>query len=100
MIKDEIRTRYVEGLDILPRHMHGGISRYMERGVEPGGFLLKILQGRFSDAFVSADPENMAFEEEWSRFCSEFLPDDCHGSPLRVAAWMKMGGLDGYPNGQ
>ena len=100
MTKDAIRARYVEGLDLLPRHKHGGVSRYMERGIRPGDFLLCMLQGRTDEAKMRADAENRAFEKEWGTFLSDYLPEDCHGTPLKVEAWMKMGGLGGYPNGE
>lgn len=99
MTKDEIRARYVEGLDMLPRHMHGGVSRYIERGIRPGSFLLCMLQGHMEEAKLRADPENRAFEKEWGVFLSDHLPPDCHNTPLKVSAWMEMGGLSGYPEG-
>lgn len=97
MTHDEIRNRYVYGLDLLPRHMHGCISRYMESGIWPGDFLYSMLTGRTADARTLADEENRAFEKGWAEFIANYLPDVCRGSMLKVAAWVKMGGLEGYP---
>lgn len=98
MNKDQIRARYVEGLDTLPRHMHGGVSRYIERGIRPGDFLLCMLEGDMAGAQMRADPENRAFEKEWGVFLSDYVPIECHNTPEKVKAWMEHQGLSGLPD--
>jgi hypothetical protein len=44
----------VEALVELPNHLRGGLQRYLEAGIEPGGFLLACIEDRFSDAVARA----------------------------------------------
>lgn len=89
---------YKASLDLIPPHMHEGVIGHVEHGREVGGFLTKLLEGD-ETAWVSADRVNLAFRKEWGEFIDKHLPPACHGSPLKVAAWRKMGGLDGLPDG-
>lgn len=98
MSAEEIRTRYEDGLKLLPPHMHGGIIRYVERGIEPGTFLYSMLRGEIARAKMSADPANLACWSQWQTFLEAHLVPDCHGTPLKVSAWMKMKGLSGFPD--
>lgn len=97
--KAEIRAAYQEGLKNLPRHMHDGVTAYIEHGQEVGGFLTAMLEGDFVGGRFTADHLNVGHWEEWIAFLRDSLAPVCHGSPLKVAAWRKMGGLDGYPEG-
>jgi hypothetical protein len=97
--KAMIRAAYSQGLNLLPRHMHEGIRSHVEHGREVGGFLTAMLEGDEDRAWKSADNMNKASRDEWATFLANHLPAECHGSRLKVAAWRKMGGLDGLPGG-
>lgn len=100
MTKDAIRSLYAEHLVLLlPRHMHEGVRAYIEHGRETGGFLTALFEGDYERAKAVADFQNAAHWENWMDFVREFMPADACGSPLKVQAWRKMGGLDGYPDG-
>lgn len=99
MTKAEIISMLESGLDLIPTHMREGVRAHVEYGRETGGFLTALLEGDEA-AFRRADPVNLANADQWMRFLHHHLPADCHGSPGKVAAWRKMGGLDGYPDGQ
>lgn len=99
-IVEDIRLIYQAGFRLLPEHMHDGVTRYMERGIEPGSFLFSMLRGETARAMQAADPANKACKEEWLTFLTDCLPIKAHGSPHLVASWMKQGGLSGLPDGQ
>lgn len=93
----EIRMRIQDGLTLcrIPKHMHSGLTRYVERGVRPGDFLVLMLQGRIEHAAHFADPANMASMQSWETFLAQYMPDECHGDAIKVQAWLDRGGLDG-----
>lgn len=96
-VAEDIRLCYEAGLHLIPKHMHGGVVRYMESGIRPGDFLFLMLRGELDRAKLSADPANLACWREWGTFLSDHLPLTCHNTPLKVDAWMVMKGLSGMP---
>lgn len=96
----DIRQRVQDGLTLhIPKHMHGGLTRYVERGVRPGDFLLAFLQGRLDDAYQRADAMNRASWAGWENFGHEYLPTECHGSVKKVLDWIDQDGLAGMKDG-
>lgn len=96
MNRAEICQRLQDGLTLhIPNHMHGGLTRYVERGVRPGDFLLAFLQGRLDEAYQRADAMNRASWAGWENLAHDYLPPECHGSVEKVAAWMEHDGLFG-----
>lgn len=100
MTHDAIRQRLQDGLTLhIPKHMHGGITRYVERGVRPGDFLLAFLQGHIEDAYQRADDINRAAWSGWENLGHDYLPIECHNTPAKVIAWMGHEGLAGLTDG-
>lgn len=99
-VTEEMRLNYRRGLPLIPSHMHDGITRYMERGIRPGSFLLLMLRGELGAAKAHADPTNKACLPEWAVFFADHLPLKAYGTPLKVDAWIAMGGLAGLPDGE
>lgn len=85
-------------LDMLPEHMRGGMSRYMERGIPPGSFMTAILTNDFKEAFMRADAINKAHMVEWAEYVVNYMPADAHGSMQKVREWIERGGLVGKNN--
>lgn len=81
-------------IDQLPDHMHGGVYRYLEHGLAPGGFLEAVLSNDFYRACSRADSENLAFLGRYGALLSA-LPMVCWGTPERVQAWIEQGGFNG-----
>lgn len=96
-VAEDMRLCYEAGLHLIPKHMHGGVARYMEAGIRPGDFLLLLLRGEIERAEMSADGVNSFAMPEWRTFLADHLPLKAHGTPLAVEAWMAMGGLSGLP---
>lgn len=82
----------------IPEHMHGGVTRYIERGVRPGDFLFFLLQGK-QEAWHYADAANSNSRAGWGLFLNGCLPAACHGSVEKVNAWIEHDGLAGW-NGE
>ena len=84
------------GLELyLPKPLHNGMRHYLEQGIIPGSFLLAVLENDLMRAAAAADPwnrEELATVAEW---VTHEMPEESFGSPAKVAAWSKRGGLRG-----
>lgn len=94
-----IRTAYLSGMHLLPLHMREGITAYLEAGRPTGGFLTALLHGDHERAKAVADPENRRRWDAWMQFFLAHMPAKAFGTPAKVAAWRKMGGLSGMVDG-
>lgn len=68
---------------------------YIMEGIEPGGFLCRVLENDLVGAFSKADSLNAARLQDYARFLFSYAPRDCWGSRKIVDAWIKAGGLNG-----
>ena len=82
-------TRYAHvDYSRLPEHMQDGAREYVERGLEPGGFMLAVLCNDLTLAFGRADTINAAAMAEWARWLWNEAPSQCWGSRTKVEAWI------------
>jgi hypothetical protein len=81
--------------DRLPAHMQGDARAYVERGFPQGGFLTAVLSNDLVGAFSSADSVNAWAMQDWATWLYNDAPEQCHGSPEKVQAWIGRGGLQG-----
>jgi len=79
----------------IPERMMGGLKRFIDSGDIPCGFLCAVLENDLKDAVNRADDANLAILPAYSFFLYNDAPADCYGSPAKVAAWAKLGGLKG-----
>lgn len=87
---------YKDGLRLLPEHMRGAVTRYIDGGLpHMGGFLRAVMENNLSEAFGRADDINTAAMKNWVVFVHSYAPCGCHGSPERVKDWIERGGLVG-----
>lgn len=68
--------------------MIGGLMRYRDNRIPPGGFLRNVLENNLKMAVQSADSEN-----QWAlcaivNWCYNNLPAGSWGSPSAVTAWL------------
>lgn len=73
----------------IPKHMHGGVIRYVVYGIEPGHFLDALMSNDLKEAFGRADEENIAAMHAWIKWFYNEAPGTCWGSPERVDQWLK-----------
>lgn len=48
-----------EGYEAIPERLQGGLLRYIEHGIQPGGFLTAVLMNDLVGATRRADPESL-----------------------------------------
>lgn len=80
---------------IIPSHMHEGMKRWIENGIEPGGFLQSILKNDFMRAAQQADTTNQNFLFSYTVFLYNETPAFSHGSENNYNNWKSHRGLDG-----
>jgi len=80
---------------LLPEHMRGGMRRYIEQGILPGGFLQAVLSDSLSQSGMRADDVNRERLLDYAHFLYEEAPLACWGSEEAVRKWVEMGGLKG-----
>lgn len=49
-----------QGYEDIPERLQGGILRYVEHGIQPGGFLTAVIMNDLGNATGRADPESLA----------------------------------------
>jgi len=72
----------------IPGYMGGGITRYIEKGILPGGFLLAVLEHDLFEAVGRADDENLANLPAYVAYFYNEAPGACHGSRVKIAEWV------------
>lgn len=64
------------------------LKDYVERRIEPGGFLYAVLSNDLKGAFARADSYNRASLFQILQFCWMEIPATCWGSVEKVEAWL------------
>lgn len=80
---------------MLPAHMREGMQLWIERGIEPGSFLMAVLCNDLMGALGRADSTNINALKNYGMFLYNEVPSDCYGSPEKCEAWAERGGLIG-----
>ena len=75
--------------ELIPKRMQGGLKRYIEEGVTPGGFLVAVLENNLKEAFGRADQENQLIIRNYVEFLYNFAPGACWGSVEKVTNWIE-----------
>lgn len=71
------------------------LQLFVDQGIKPGGFLTAVLENNFMEAAGRADGYNQLHLHDWAMVIYNDTPSGCHGSPEKVAAWFRAGGLVG-----
>ena len=79
--------------ELIPDYMQGGLSRYLSRGIIPGGFLTAVLCNDLTEACAKADDRNRHRLYDYIYFLYNYAPHGSWGSPDNFAAWIERGGL-------
>lgn len=73
----------------VPIHDIDGLVRYAFEGVPVGDFLEAVLENNLMEAYGRADETNTYAMLQIVTFVYNYMPAPCHGSPEKVAAWIK-----------
>lgn len=88
-MRHKLDERYEAGLrQRIPARMIGGIMRYLEDGILPGGFLQAILKNDLVKACEHADDENKYLIWDYVNALYNYAPAEAWGSPEAVSRWM------------
>lgn len=79
----------------VPEHMQDGLRRYLDHGIEPGGFMIAVLSNDLRESFARADAINRERLFDIVCFLYADAPALCWGSPARVKEWINHRGLSG-----
>lgn len=81
--------------DQLPQHIRGSMRRYIESGIEPGGFLMAVLCNDLMGAMGKADDVNRERLWDICGFLYNEAPATCFGSIEAFLSWVDRGGMEG-----
>ena len=79
----------------IPLYMNAGLDRYIKTGMCPGDFLVAVLSNDFREAVLRADGHNLQNLAAYVGFMYNEMQGKAWGSPAKVKAWCKLGGLEG-----
>jgi len=66
----------------------GGLERYLNNGIMPGGFLTAVLENNLKEAFARADMENSANLKNIVGYIYNNIPSDSWGSRDKITAYL------------
>lgn len=70
-----------------PDSLQGGLRRWAEEGIYPGGFLRAVLENDLRESFKRADNKNLGRMFTIVSFMFNQMPAGCWGSPEKVLEW-------------
>lgn len=73
----------------IPDYMIGGLVRYIDNHIQPGGFLTAVLSNDLMGACGQADDTNRHLLFNYCNFLYNHAPSKCWGSPEAVARWLE-----------
>jgi hypothetical protein len=79
---------------LIPEYMREGLRKWIDDGIEPGGFLQAVLKNQFAQAVTRADGMNTLILRSYAHFLFT-CPSDCWGSEDAYKAWVAHHGLAG-----
>lgn len=74
----------------LPDHIVGGVTRYIEDGIKPGGFLCAVISNDLKGAVARADHINIQAIPNIVAWFYNNAPKECWGSEDNFNIWLKM----------
>ena len=76
----------------IPEAIKLAIDLHVTEGRPCGHFTTAVLQNDLSKAIAHADDQSLECIHAIVRYCYNFIPGLCWGSPKAVADWIKKGG--------
>ncbi len=96
MTIDELTAKIDAGLIDLPYLVRPGLRRYLIDGQPVGHFLTALLANDLAETVWRADPDNLLLLKDFMLFLKWHAHSDSYGTPEKVTAWKKQGGLKPY----
>lgn len=78
----------VELFSAIPDHTQGSLTRYIVNRIEPGGFLLAVLENDLHGAMARADQTNRRKIFEICQYLYNCAPSTCYGNAEKVKNWL------------
>lgn len=72
----------------VPEHIHGGLIRYVNNHIAPGGFLTAVLANDLMGAMRRADDINRYHLYDICNWLHNCAPSQCYGSYELVEQWL------------
>lgn len=72
----------------IPQACAQGLELYIASRIEPGGFLMAVLENNLREACGRADYQNKNLLFNYMTFLYNDAPSACWGSPEKVKAWL------------
>ncbi len=72
----------------IPLRTQQTLKRYVEDGLEPGGFLTSVLCNDLMGAIARADSENIVALKSICQFVYNEIPGSAWGSPNQMKTWI------------
>ena len=76
------------GYEMIPANLRGGIERYYDRGIAPGGFLTRVLENDLLGAVSHADDVSLTVLPDLVKFMYNRMPIGSFGDRESVSLWM------------
>ncbi len=75
--------------ETIPRDTIAAITRYVEQGIPPGGFVQSVLENDLAGAIGRADVWNMRALKSTVSYVYNEIPAPAWGSKEKYAAWLE-----------
>jgi hypothetical protein len=89
-------TAWIDNLEMLPPDGRGRIRRYIEEGygLSMSTFYRCMLSNDLIGAIQGGDDENRAALPAYVDYLTAHAPEDCYGSPEKLAAWRGISAME------
>lgn len=81
--------------EALPEELRPGMKRYIEQGIQPGGFLCAVIRNDFAAAACHASATTIYRFRDIATFMYSNMPIGSWGSNEALQSWKFQGGIVG-----
>ena len=73
---------------VIPQNAIESLNLYVDKHIQPGGFLTAVLENDLTAAVATADLHNIAIIPTYVSYIYNNLPKNCWGSKEKVKEWL------------
>lgn len=70
-------------------YIFGALERYLNHGIDAGGFMMSVLENNLCEAFARADMQNARNMKNIVSYVYNHMPSNAWGSKEKVAAYIQ-----------